>query len=247
MSRKKDRGPESKRARRIWALFNGSIPKDENGVSFDIHHRDGDWENNTPSNLEALSVRDHFLRHLSQGDFCAAWYIAQRLKLSAHDYANIRAKISKALTGRIISSEWRGKISKALTGRTWTPEQREKIPAALKGRKFPPEFGRDISVRKLGQRPSLESRMKMSIAQTGKKQSQETKDKRAAALRGKTRSAAAIAQTVATRRQRDNYKMSDATKKKISDSQRGKSRWPNGRSLEDIEKMKATKAARKTA
>ena len=70
--------------RKIYEQNFGPIPKDQDGVSFDIHHQDGNRNNNDPSNLIALSRHDHYHVHLSQGDYYAALRIAQRLSLG-HD------------------------------------------------------------------------------------------------------------------------------------------------------------------
>jgi DNA-binding transcriptional regulator YiaG len=58
--------------RKLWRDANGQIPIDENGVSHEIHHIDGNHSNNTLSNLKCVSIIEHFQIHLSQGDFAAA-------------------------------------------------------------------------------------------------------------------------------------------------------------------------------
>lgn len=49
-----------------------------------------------------------------------------------------KAKMSAALKGRPMSTEWRQKISNALTGRTATPEHRANMSEALRGKSKPP-------------------------------------------------------------------------------------------------------------
>ena len=44
--------------RQIWEDHYGPIPKDKC-----IHHKDGDWSNNTIENLECISVQEHIHRH----------------------------------------------------------------------------------------------------------------------------------------------------------------------------------------
>lgn len=44
--------------RAIWRSVHGKIPK-----GHDIHHRDGDWDNNDIGNLECLSRQEHNKRH----------------------------------------------------------------------------------------------------------------------------------------------------------------------------------------
>lgn len=54
-----DRQGRSGRLHRdIYAAVNGPIPD-----GFDVHHDDGDLDNNQPSNLIALSRVDHLLQH----------------------------------------------------------------------------------------------------------------------------------------------------------------------------------------
>jgi hypothetical protein len=196
---------DSARTRRIWAQHNGPIPVDENGISFDIHHRDGDWRNNSPDNLQALSVADHYRVHFAQGDWGAAWYIAQRIKLSAEDYEAIREKISAALKGRKMSVEWRKKISAALTGRKSDPAAVEKIRLANTGRKYGPEYGQKITERQLGTKATEEARRNMSAARRGKKASAETRLKMSTARKGQYRDPDATRRMVETRRANGSY------------------------------------------
>ena len=46
--------------RRIWEKAKGPIPIDENGVSYDIHHIDGNRRNNCIDNLQCVSLKEHF-------------------------------------------------------------------------------------------------------------------------------------------------------------------------------------------
>jgi hypothetical protein len=66
--------------RNIWVKHNGKIPVDENGVSFEIHHIDGNRSNNNIDNLTCVSIKEHFSIHHSQGDWQAAERILQKIK-----------------------------------------------------------------------------------------------------------------------------------------------------------------------
>lgn len=44
--------------RAVWRFHYGDIPDDH-----DIHHKDGNWDNNDISNLECLSEKEHFQQH----------------------------------------------------------------------------------------------------------------------------------------------------------------------------------------
>ena len=54
--------------RRIYEQHHGSIPK-----GYHIHHIDGNHSNNDPSNLVAVTAKEHYDIHYSQGDYGACW------------------------------------------------------------------------------------------------------------------------------------------------------------------------------
>ena len=70
---------DTAKARNIWTKHNGPIPKDEEGRSYDIHHIDGNNQNDDINNLKAVSLEEHRRIHFEQGDYAAANMIADRL------------------------------------------------------------------------------------------------------------------------------------------------------------------------
>ena len=78
--------------RKLWESFNGHIPVDEEGRSYEIHHIDGNRKNNSIENLLAVSIEDHFNIHLNQGDYEAAGLIADRLGLTDSELTELRLK-----------------------------------------------------------------------------------------------------------------------------------------------------------
>ena len=68
--------------RSIYEQCFGQISKDENGRTYEIHHIDGDHSNNSPNNLSALSIEEHYAVHYSQGDWFACFLIGMRMKKS---------------------------------------------------------------------------------------------------------------------------------------------------------------------
>jgi hypothetical protein len=66
--------------RKIWEKVNGPIPVDENGISYEIHHIDGNRSNNDLSNLICISIKEHYEIHLKQGDYLAAQMISRKIK-----------------------------------------------------------------------------------------------------------------------------------------------------------------------
>lgn len=74
---------------RVWKRHHGAIPKDPSGRSFEIHHVDGNPENNCIDNLICVSIGDHYQIHLAQGDYGAAFLIANRMQVKPCDIANV--------------------------------------------------------------------------------------------------------------------------------------------------------------
>lgn len=72
---KRDR-TSSKIYRRIYEQHYGKIPKDEDGRTYEIHHVDGNPNNNDPSNLVALTINEHYDVHYRQRDWAACRLIA---------------------------------------------------------------------------------------------------------------------------------------------------------------------------
>ena len=77
-------------ARKIWIKYNGPIPRDEQNRSYEIHHIDGNPDNNNLCNLMCLSIKDHFLIHLKNEDWGAVTLISKRLNLPPNVRSNIQ-------------------------------------------------------------------------------------------------------------------------------------------------------------
>jgi hypothetical protein len=104
--------------RKIWEQTHGTIPKDENGRTYDIHHIDGNRKNNSVDNLICLSVEDHYKIHLkqfeenkSEKEFRSLVFLSKRINKNVDE-----------LTGWTVSQETREKIRKTLTGKKRPPE-----------------------------------------------------------------------------------------------------------------------------
>lgn len=80
--------------RKIYKEHYGEIPKDEDGRSYDIHHIDGDHTNNHPSNLIALSIKEHYELHKKQGDWGAAARIYSRIKRDPREMAELTRQMN---------------------------------------------------------------------------------------------------------------------------------------------------------
>ena len=112
--------------RKLWEKHYGTIPKDENGNSYDIHHIDGNRENNKISNLKALSIKEHYEIHYKQGDWSSAILISKRLNMPPEEREYLRRKMQE-----------------------FNPMKKEENKAKLRKPK-PPGFGKKISLLKKG-------------------------------------------------------------------------------------------------
>lgn len=81
--------------RKKWEKVNGPIPRDEQGRSYEIHHIDGNRKNNDISNLKCLSLQEHYELHLLQGDYAAAFRIAQRMTISVEEKSRLMSLSNK--------------------------------------------------------------------------------------------------------------------------------------------------------
>jgi HNH endonuclease len=78
--------------RQIYEQHYGPIPKDEYGKSFHIHHIDGNRSNNDPKNLVALSEKDHYNIHYTQGDYAACGILASRMDIPFEEMSELSKK-----------------------------------------------------------------------------------------------------------------------------------------------------------
>jgi hypothetical protein len=86
--------------RRIYERQYGPIPLDEDGRSFEIHHIDGDRTNNDPSNLVAMSIREHYDVHYRQGDYGACYRMAIRMSKTPEEISDLAKKTERIEVSR---------------------------------------------------------------------------------------------------------------------------------------------------
>jgi len=81
---------KTKNYRKIYESYYGPIPKDNEGRTFEIHHIDGNRNNNSIENLKAVSIQEHYDIHYKNGDYGACVMIAKRLNLPKDYMSNIQ-------------------------------------------------------------------------------------------------------------------------------------------------------------
>lgn len=133
--------------RKIWEAAYGPIPKDEHGRSYEIHHIDGNRNNNDLSNLMCVSIEDHYNIHKDKKEYGAAFIIAQRMSLSLDEMKQLTKQMAENKKGKapwnkgktgIYSEETINKIKQATSisskGRTpWNKGKRFKIKSDRSG------------------------------------------------------------------------------------------------------------------
>ena len=65
--------------RKIWEASHGAIPYDSSGRKMEIHHIDGDRSNNELSNLQLVTIDEHYDIHHANGDWAACQSIINRI------------------------------------------------------------------------------------------------------------------------------------------------------------------------
>lgn len=91
----------TKNYRKIYENHHGPIPREGNGRSFEIHHRDGNHSNNDPNNLVALTLQEHYDIHYAQGDYSACLLMKhQRMVKTPEEISEIAKKRNKAMYAR---------------------------------------------------------------------------------------------------------------------------------------------------
>lgn len=81
--------------RQLYKKWHGTIPTDEHGRTYDIHHKDGNHQNNSPENLIAVPIQEHYNIHYQNGDYSACVLIAVRMKMSVEEISKLTSMAAR--------------------------------------------------------------------------------------------------------------------------------------------------------
>jgi hypothetical protein len=81
--------------RKIYESYHGPIPYDETGRRYEIHHIDGNHNNNNISNLKLVTIQEHYEIHKAQGDWAACLIMSERMKISPEEKTILARAVQK--------------------------------------------------------------------------------------------------------------------------------------------------------
>lgn len=81
--------------RKLWEDKYGPIPYDTSGRRMEIHHIDGDRNNNALSNLKLVTINEHYDIHHSNGDWGACQSIINRMNINPKEKSKTCSELAK--------------------------------------------------------------------------------------------------------------------------------------------------------
>lgn len=123
--------------RKIYEQHHDTIPTDELNRTYEIHHIDGNRNNNNHSNLIALSMKEHYDIHEQQEDLAACLRIAAKMNKSSQEISEISRKLAAK---RIENETWhftsenakKWQKERVATGNhNWTKENNSKYDSTI--------------------------------------------------------------------------------------------------------------------
>lgn len=146
--------------RKIWIAHHGNIPVDGNGVSYEIHHKDFNPHNNDVSNLECITIEEHYQKHYDAGQYHACAMIKRRMNMTEEQRKDLSEKIAlanKLKPNPMTSQESRKKLSESLKKRWATHD----FPLTGRSR---PEHSKVMKERGFGKNKTQEHQENQSAA-----------------------------------------------------------------------------------
>lgn len=113
--------------RKIWEKAYGKIPIDDNGRTYEIHHKDGNKNNNKLENLICVTIEEHLKIHQEQKEWGACNAIVRRMKLSTEELSSLNSHYMKLAWQ---NPEYRKKQKERLEKRWENKEYVDKFQAA---------------------------------------------------------------------------------------------------------------------
>jgi hypothetical protein len=81
--------------KKVYQEHYGPIPRELDGRSYEVHHIDGNPDNNIYTNLKAVSIQEHYDIHYAQQDWGACFAIATRMKIKPEDFSKLASIAGK--------------------------------------------------------------------------------------------------------------------------------------------------------
>ena len=81
--------------RKIYENVYGPIPLDQHGRSYEIHHIDGNRNNNSIENLLCVTINEHYAIHFAQKDWAACYAIKIRIGADPSELRKLASKREK--------------------------------------------------------------------------------------------------------------------------------------------------------
>ena len=82
--------------RKIYENNYGPIPREEDGRPYDVHHKDGNYKNNDPTNLTAIPIQEHYDIHYARGDWRGCNLIGIRMGITPELRSELSTKSANA-------------------------------------------------------------------------------------------------------------------------------------------------------
>jgi hypothetical protein len=171
--------------RKIYEQHYGKIPKDEFGRSYQIHHIDGDRNNNDISNLKCVSIKEHYDIHHKQKDWGACYLLGRKMKMPINELSEL---VSRQQHDRVMNGthNWLGQnnpvhkkvasgthnfLKQNRTHEVWNKgKTKETDSRVLKNAENRSRVRYSEETKKAFMKPkSEEGKKNMSLGQTGKK------------------------------------------------------------------------------
>ena len=150
--------------RAIYEDHHGTIPIDKFGRSYEIHHKDGNRNNNDLSNLVTLTIEEHFDIHYSQQDWNACLAISMRMKKTTEEISKIQSEIGRKSALKRIEEGTHNFLGRSYRlGVKHTEETKTKIKEKRSKQVISKEAYARASASKLGQKRTEETKQLQSI------------------------------------------------------------------------------------